>query len=809
QNYTAYRNAAKLQTSVTESLTVNADGSETYMGWAKPGNYYGCKELAIGGKALTVEYSYTDDGKLLSGEGQAAQGSGISETNDGFGNITRTVLDQRYTAVRDQAKLTHTVSTSETVGLDGSVSNQTLHLYYAYDAKGKLVTGENGDAVYGGKQTGEGVYIRKTFGEGTTHSKDFWGTVTTGSIFQTYEVVLGQAKLKESRTETISEEQTQTTTVTYTYNQKTGELLGAAGSGNFSSDDGFGNMTNGNIHQTYIIVGGQAKLKRQTTESWSGTGSYEQPGESLDGSNYSSRVTVIYSYYGEKNTRGQITYAVNANHKLGQVAFASGRGVSKSNDGFNNITESSLSQRFVILLGQAKLKQVGTVSQTVNADGTKSYMGARDDTGFVRGTALVVTYDYDLSTGRLKEGEGLAAKGHGESFTLDIYGNITTAVIDQKYTSVRGQAKITESKTVTDSKHARLQGGYLWAGDGSIDGSGSHSETIVYYSYDASGKLIGDNSTQVGLYGGERNTDGSWNRRTIGRGSFRNDDGFGNITEGTVFQWYYAINGAAKLAGSHTISNMHGLDGSVNGSGVRVDYAYDAYGLLVKDISEIKEEKRKSRGLYGTRTEGSGFTSSKDFFGNWTRGEMHQIYEIINGGAKLVASTTITDAYHLETTGFVKTSLDGSSNHQEVTVYYAYDAVGNMTLSGGAYGGKGTDHRTFGEGTFVTDDGWENLTSGFIAQTYEIINGAAKIKESLTATVTTEFVDSVTGLRQKFWDGTVNETDLKKEMLKFGKESQSQTLRVLYTNDLKTGKLLSASGSGTFVSTDGFGGITQ
>ncbi|MBI2915378.1 MAG: hypothetical protein HYY07_00800, partial [Elusimicrobia bacterium] len=112
QNYTAYRNAAKLQTSVTESLTVNADGSETYMGWAKPGNYYGCKELAIGGKALTVEYSYTDDGKLLSGEGQAAQGSGISETNDVFGNITRTVLDQRYTAVRDQAKLTHTISTS-------------------------------------------------------------------------------------------------------------------------------------------------------------------------------------------------------------------------------------------------------------------------------------------------------------------------------------------------------------------------------------------------------------------------------------------------------------------------------------------------------------------------------------------------------------------------------------------------------------------------------------------------------------------------------------------------------------------------
>src|SRR5260370_25358052 len=100
---------------------------------------------------------------------------------------------------------------------------------------------------------------------GTFSADDGYGNKTTGTISQKYEVVQGQAKLSESKTDskTVNHDgstQQQSLTVTYQYDPGSGMLLAAQGSGTFSSDDGLGNTTTGTISQKYAAVHGQAKL---------------------------------------------------------------------------------------------------------------------------------------------------------------------------------------------------------------------------------------------------------------------------------------------------------------------------------------------------------------------------------------------------------------------------------------------------------------------------------------------------------------------------------------------------------------------
>ncbi|MBI2915472.1 MAG: hypothetical protein HYY07_01280, partial [Elusimicrobia bacterium] len=671
QKFTSYRNQAKLHVSETDSYTANADGSKSWMGWDGKG------------KTLTVTYKYTEDGKLVSGEGQAATGHGESLSDDGFQNTTKTVLDQLYTAVRGQAKLTYTKSVSDTVfSWDGAKSSQTMEMYYAYDVNGKLVTGENGDAVFGGKKKADGSYDRRTFGEGISRAEDQWGnSPTIGFISQTYEVVKGQAKLKVSTTVTASEDlvkkiilkqhpqselaeehaqegsygsgyvtsesinvaselmnsatvdslirdigtvsvegQIQTMTITYEYNQKTGEPIGAVGHGDFVSNDGFGNLMKGTLDQTFVIVGGQAKLKTNTTKSWSigsdGSGTLEEPGKNLDGSSSYSEMTVTYSYYGESAW-------VDGTHKLGQMAGATGTGNSKSNDGFDNITDSKISQTFEIIKGQARLKISETKSMTTNFDDSKSYMGwpdGPDGSGEVRGKAMVVTYNNSQVTGLLVEGTGLAAHGEGTSVSIDAFDSVTTAWMRQDFTSVKGQAKVTLSITRTDAFHKDAQGKLVL---GNWDGSKSWSGTIVYTRYDADGHLVGVNSTKPAVYGNTQllNEDVYSDRKygdsitsTRGVTVFRNDDIFGNVSWGNNQQTFYSINGQSKVASSVNSSYSNSFDGSYSETHMTVNSTYNtATGVLTNVVSV------------------AGTTYNQDSFGNITRGTITQVYEVYRG----------------------------------------------------------------------------------------------------------------------------------------------------------------------------------
>ena len=62
----------------------------------------------------------------------------------------------------------------------------------------------------------------------------------------------------------IAPDQDQFVTVVYVYDEN-GVLLSAHGMGNFTVDDGFGNISNGAIDQTFEIINGQARLKTNVT----------------------------------------------------------------------------------------------------------------------------------------------------------------------------------------------------------------------------------------------------------------------------------------------------------------------------------------------------------------------------------------------------------------------------------------------------------------------------------------------------------------------------------------------------------------
>jgi len=137
----------------------------------------------------------------------------------------------------------------------------------------------------------------------------------------------------------------------------------------------------------------------------------------------------------------------------------------------------------------------------------------------------------------------------------------------------------------------------------------------VSYSYDGNGKLVSSS----------------------GNGTFNSNDGYGNLTSGTIAQSYEIMNGQAKLITSETTSNTVNLDGSTQDQTVTVSYSYDTAGKL-------------------TGASGSGTFRSEDGFGNQTSGNILQSYSLVNGQAKLISSQT--DSHTV--------NLDGSSQQQSV-----------------------------------------------------------------------------------------------------------------------------------------------
>src|SRR3989338_2588875 len=305
--------------------------------------------------------------------------------------------------------MAESTTNSNTENLDGSTQEQNVSVNYSYDNVGRL--------------TGAA-------GSGSFTADDGYGNKTTGTIDQSYDVVIGQAKMAESTTNSNTENldgstQEQNVSVDYSYDN-VGRLTGAAGSGSFTADDGYGNKTTGTIDQSYDVVIGQAKMAESTTNSNT---------ENLDGSTQEQNVSVDYSY-----------------DNVGRLTGADGSGSFTADDGYGNKTTGNIDQSYDVVIGQAKMAESTTNSNTANLDGSTQQQN------------VSVDYSYD-NVGRLT-----GADGSGSFTADDGYGNKTTGNIDQSYDVVIGQAKMAESTTNSNTAN--------------LDGSTQEQNVSVDYSYD-------------------------------------------------------------------------------------------------------------------------------------------------------------------------------------------------------------------------------------------------------------------------------------------------------------------------------------
>lgn len=173
-----------------------------------------------------------------------------------------------------------------------------------------------------------------------------------------------------------------------------------------------------------------------------------------------------------------------------------------------------------------------------------------------------------------------------------------------------------------------------------------------------------------------------------GKGSFKIEDGFGAIHNGTINQDYQIINGQAKLTKNDTLLNTKRPDGAHSKQNITVQYRYDKNGKFLSAV-------------------GGGKLTGDDGFGNTTKSNIEQVFAIIGGQAK--SKEDKIDSKIKNT--------DGSWKSQDLTVTYSYDSKGRMK-------------NCRGSGTFIADDGFGNSAVGTISQIYKVVNGRPQLVAS-------------------------------------------------------------------------------
>ncbi|MGQ0645477.1 MAG: hypothetical protein ACT4O3_08295, partial [Elusimicrobiota bacterium] len=398
-------------------------------------------------------------------------------------------------------------------------------------------------------------------------------------------------------------------------------------------------------------------------------------------------------------TRQNITVTYQYDEK-GRLVSASGGGTSVSDDGFGNVTTSRLSQNFIIINGQAKLREVETASHTVNADGSESWMDG------TRGSeSLRVAYSYDTSTGLLREGAGRAAVGRGVSVSWDPFGTRTVSRTEQHFTAVNGQAKM--SRSLAASFTEGMDGTTTYMGWADESGVVRGQAMEVLYNYDANGLL----AAGPGAAG-------------RGYGESYSLDAFGNSVSSRTEQFYTAVRNQAKLGFVTTSSFSRSADGSVTVTDpYTLAYRYSARGLLEGASLAGRQEMERAGAPSGVLAWGEVpfiHSITTDPFGNATESWADQRFAAIAGQSKLVESVSWS----------VSLSVDGSTTRTEpyaVTYRYAADDAENRRLRrAGALEGASLLSPIHAR----TVDAFGNVSDTWTDQVFVIVAGQAKISRS-------------------------------------------------------------------------------
>ena len=121
-----------------------------------------------------------------------------------------------------------------------------------------------------------------------------------------------------------------------------------------------------------------------------------------------------------------------------------------------NWTTATVKQTYRLVNGQAKVATSQNLTHTKNADGGESWQDGTVHNG-IQTAASMVTYDYDLTTGKLKGNGANATDGKMASVEN---GNWTDATVKQVYRIVNGQAKVLTSQNLTHT--VNVDGSESW-----------------------------------------------------------------------------------------------------------------------------------------------------------------------------------------------------------------------------------------------------------------------------------------------------------------------------------------------------------
>ncbi|OVE75325.1 hypothetical protein BVX98_07800, partial [bacterium F11] len=763
---------AKVKESVSEGNTLNVDGSTGYQRTVVTTRY------DRDGRIRDISEPDGDDSVFM-----GVHALGTSRTDDGYGNISVSKIEQRYdqelTLKFGSGKLATTINRGNTYNRDGS-SAKTLSVQtniYDADGNGKLVDAE---------------------GDVEVEANDGFGNITNTHTDQEFDedLLVETGLLRQSRTLSYSHtngvdgtESEQATPTQYAYRWDRGEaddpnddaIIATIENGDFLvsetkgqsvtfSEDSYGNRTHSGP-QDFFLTNQNELDKGWDQVNWDAI-NWNQDWDQTENTqtyivvNNQFRVgvseTATHSINVDDTTSNQVMTVTNTYDEDGRLIGASGSGTGDSHEyydfetvireqaiekGFDvdailqdveldeqgridNETKTETQQVFVILFGQARISEQNTVTTSTTWDRVDSNQ------------SMSLGYDYD-NHGRLT-----GATGNGFSATVDSFENVTNGTIEQELRAINGQARVVFNHSEVRNRNT--------------DGSFGQQITNIRSSYHDDGRL----------------------KAVTGDGRTENNDGFGNITTATIQQIYKQslidLMGLQRIEKSINSAQTRNRDGSTTDQTSTTENTYNEKGRLVHVEGDVE------------------FTSN-DGFGNLSQGYTEQEYDSV-----LLRATGLVRM--AQTSTYSKSSnLDRSETEQVTVTKFAYDERGHGKVAEGLW----TEGITEGRSASLSRDGFGNQTwsgdflgDGTVSienfnesawrraesiQRYIIVNGQARVAQSINTTHTIDTVLQAKGIISL----------------------NHQTIIVNNQYNETTGRLLSVSGSGTFESTDGFGGVTD
>jgi YD repeat-containing protein len=659
-----------------------------------------------GGTSASVSsmvFQYGPHGRLM-----GALGVMDTRSDDGFGNRTGGAVVQLFGAPGSSLKLLSSVTETVTLGADGGSNHTVLSTVFNYDGSGNL---RNARSVGHFNGTEVGLTILDGVREEVETS------FVRGRIVQEYQIVMNEARVSVSTTQTHSEIPQgsvldQTTVTTYLYDAA-GRLTGASavvsGTGTnygWTDRDEDGDMdaweTAGTMEisgtQTYVVMNGTALVKENRTR---------QILRAETGSVSTSDMTVRYGY-----------------DAVGNLAWAQGTGTVDSverawsdtnNDGTVDTLEvagrtlSEIRQTYAIINNQARVIRSDTTTRGV--DPVTGRVLSEGEHGYSR-VLTRVEFVYD-AVGRLTAADG---RSEGRS-NVEVWSDtdmdgvidagemmdqVTEVATENDYVVIQGSAQVVRSVTQSSM---------------TVGASRSTSVNAMAFEYDRLGRLVGAVGDSFGT-----TTTKFWNDADAD-GVVDNGEMLDQVTHAETSNVFRIIRGQAVLLESRSNSSIAtALGQSRTASWTR--NRYDAAGRLV---SATGGATGTSTTQFWNDNDMDGAVDADEMVVQTTSFETFNSYQILLGQAMLSVSRS-ESATRTPLTQTTTTSVTS----------YQYNARGQLIGAGGTATGSTTTvvwNDADQDGVMEPGERVPQTTTFSTTNTYRIMAGQAMVSEARTSSL--------------------------------------------------------------------------